>query len=164
MRQMSTIREGTTDDIDPAMAVFLVSHARGRGGIPVSAEALARARSAFDHPTTFTVVVEHDGEIVGFGLAMQALDDDGAGPPIPGVCHISMIFVAPERWGEGIGRLLVDAMMDEARTRGYPRTQLWTGIDNTRALSLYEHAGFIRSGREKDIDDGARIAHLDRPL
>jgi GNAT superfamily N-acetyltransferase len=93
-------------------------------------------------------------------LGMQGLGDDGAGPPIPGLCHISAVFVAPERWGEGIGRALVNAILSRARKRGYERSQLWTQTDNERASRLYEDAGFVRSGREKD-HKGERIAHYE---
>jgi GNAT superfamily N-acetyltransferase len=93
----------------------------------------------------------------------QALSDDGAGPPIEGLCHVSMVFVAPDRWGEGLGGRLVDALLEEVRGRGYDRAQLWTQTENVRARRLYERRGFRPSGREKD-DLGERIAHFQRAL
>lgn len=110
------------------------------------------------------IVADDAGEVVGMAVGMQGLADDGAGPPVDGLCHISMVFVAPDRWGEGIGRQLIAATLDEARRRGFDRTQLWTHADNGRAQRLYEGHGLRRSGREKDDDLGERIVHYERDL
>ena len=96
-------------------------------------------------------------------LGVQGLADDGAGPPVQGFCHVSMVFVAPERWGQGIGGRLVDALLAEARARGYDRAQLWTQADNPGAQRLYGGRGFLRSGREKE-DLGEWIFHYERAL
>jgi ribosomal protein S18 acetylase RimI-like enzyme len=75
------------------------------------------------------------------------------------------VYVAPDRWGLGIGRALVDAVLVEARARGYDHAQLWTQTDNVRARRLYIGCGFVPSGREKLDDDlGDRILHLERAL
>jgi GNAT superfamily N-acetyltransferase len=58
---------------------------------------------------------------------------------------------------------LIDALLPEARSRGYDRAQLWTQSDNARARGLYEGRGFAPSGREKD-EFGERIVHYQRAL
>jgi ribosomal-protein-alanine N-acetyltransferase len=83
---------------------------------------------------------------------------------LPGLCHIAMIFVAPERWGEGIGGRIVDEVLKEARSRAYGRAQLWTHADNAHAQRLYERHGFRRTGREKGEDLGEWIVHYERTL
>lgn len=108
---------------------------------------------------SFFVVASSGGPLVGSALGMQALEDDGAGPPIPGLCHISMVFVQPSHWGRGIAKLLMRELMNEGRRRGYVAFQLWTQADNDRARSLYEGLGFRKSGREKDDDVGERVVH-----
>ena len=76
-----------------------------------------------------------------------------------------MIFVAPRRWGEGIGRRLVEAVLDEARSAGYDRVQLWTQTDNPRAQRLYESRGFIATGRRKYEEElEEQIMHYARLL
>jgi len=72
-------------------------------------------------------------------------------------------FTTPDRWGGGIGGRLVDAILTEARTRGYDRAQLWTQTDNARARRLYEGRGFGASGREKE-ESGEPIVHYVRAL
>lgn len=72
------------------------------------------------------------------------------------------VFVHPGRWGQGIGRLLMQGLMREATNRGYVAFQLWTHADNDRAQRLYEGLGFRRSGREKEDDLGEWTVHYQR--
>lgn len=160
---MITVRPGTSADADGAVEVWRAS-TTVRAGRPPSASAIERVASYPTRAEAFFVVAEDGGDIVGMALGMQALADDGAGPPIAGRCHISMVFVAPDRWGEGIGGTVVSAILEQARRRGFIEAQLWTHENNVRALRLYERHGFIRSGRAKDDEDGDRIVHLERPL
>ena len=74
-----------------------------------------------------------------------------------------MVFVAPDHWDMGIGGRLVDALLAEARSRGYDRAQLWTQADNARARPLDEGLGFRHSGRQKE-EFGAMIVHYQRAL
>jgi GNAT superfamily N-acetyltransferase len=72
---------------------------------------------------------------------------DGAGPVIPGGCFLNLIFVVPERWGEGIGGVILDAVLAEAKRRDYSRIRLWTAEDNERSHRLYRSRGFAPTGR-----------------
>jgi ribosomal protein S18 acetylase RimI-like enzyme len=96
-------------------------------------------------------------------LGEPALSGDGRGPPVKGLCHVSMVFVAPDRWGEGLGGRLVDTLLEGVREKGFQAAQLWTQTDNARARRLYERRGFLPSGREKD-ESGERIMHYRRAL
>jgi GNAT superfamily N-acetyltransferase len=71
-----------------------------------------------------------------------------------------MVFVEPDRWGGGIGRLLLDAVSSLATDRSYKLLQLWTGEGNQRARRPYESAGFRPSGREQRLDTGENVIHL----
>ena len=77
------------------------------------------------------IVAELDGELVGFA-AVVAGELDG-------------LFVEPDLWGGGIGRVLVDAATHEARKRG----QALKVIANPRARRFYEHCGFSVEGEEQ---------------
>lgn len=57
------------------------------------------------------------------------------------------ISVAREFWGLGIGRALMDACIESARQAGYVQLELNVVSDNTRAISMYEKAGFQEYGR-----------------
>jgi len=158
------LRPGGPEDIDAAIEVWSVSNTARRGGRPIPPEHDARVRGAMLKPDAFLVVAGDRSAIVGMALGMQGLADDGAGPPVPGLCHISLVFVLPARWGQGIGGRNVDAIVAEARSRSYDRAQLWTHAGNLRAQRLYESHGFRRSGREEDDDLGERIVRYERFL
>ncbi len=57
------------------------------------------------------------------------------------------IYVEPERWGEGIGGQLVDAVIAEANRRGYSRLHLWAHEVNDRSQRLYRSRGFAPTGQ-----------------
>lgn len=158
------VRLGGSSDFEAAISVWRASEVARSGERPVSPEQEERARGHVENPDSFLLVAEGAGDIVGVACAMPGLADDGAGPEIEGLCHIGMVFVAPEHWGAGIGGMLVDATLDEARSRGYQETQLWTHKDNERAKRLYERRGFGRSGREMKDDLGEWIDHYERHL
>ena len=157
------IRRGEPADVEPAVAVWLAANSARRKGLTPGPEQAARARGHVSNPEAFLLVAEEAGDVVGMALGTQGLADDGAGPPVEGLCHVSMVFVAPDYWGRGIGGRLVDALLPEARSRRYDRAQLWTQSDNMRARRLYEGRGFVPSGREK-YEFGERIVHYQRAL
>jgi len=74
------------------------------------------------------IVAEMDGVIVGFA-AIVGGELDG-------------LFVEPDLWGRGIGRVLVDVATHEARTKGLSLTV----IANPSARGFYESCGFRVEG------------------
>jgi ribosomal protein S18 acetylase RimI-like enzyme len=161
---MIAIRAAEPEDVEPAIAVWRAANTARRGGCPVPAEQEARVRGIVAKRDGFLLVAADAGAVVAMGLGLQGLADDGAGPPIPGLCHVAMVFVAPDRWGRGVGGQIVDALLAAARARGYRRAQLWTHADNVRAQRLYERRGFAPSGRRKADDLGEEIVHYERAL
>lgn len=159
-----SVRLGNSSDIEAAVSVSRKSDTARRGGDSVSPKFEERSRSHLGNPESFTLVAESGGAVVGVACGNPGLADDGAGPKVDGLCHIAMVFIAPERWGEGIGWMLVEATLEEARSRGYAKAQLWTDNDNDRAKRLYERHGFERSGREKKDDFDEWISHYEREL
>jgi ribosomal protein S18 acetylase RimI-like enzyme len=157
------IRQGGPADVEPAIAVWVAANEARREGVLPRPEHEARARGHVDNPEAVLFVADDAGEVVGMALGEQALSDDGRGPPVEGLCHVSMVFVAPDRWDEGLGGRLVDTLLEEVREKGFQAAQLWTQTDNARARRLYERRGFLPSGREKD-ESGERIMHYRRAL
>ncbi len=151
----AVVRRGGSQDIEPAIAVWRSANTARRSDWQPGPDQEARMPGQMRKPDAFLFVAEAAGEeIAGMALGMQALADDGRGPPVHGLCHVSMVFVAPRLWGRGIGGRLLDALLAEARSRGYDRVQLWTQVDNKGAMRLYEGRRFRRSGREKyELDE-----------
>ncbi|MDP9353160.1 MAG: GNAT family N-acetyltransferase [Chloroflexota bacterium] len=158
------VRLRDTSDIESSVAVWRAASCARRGGKPVSAERETKVRSSLQKSDSFLLVADDEGEVVGMALGMQGLAGDGTGPPVLGLCFVSMVFVAPDHWGKGLGGSILDAVLSEARSRGYARAELWTHADNLRAQRLYEGRGFRRSGREMANDGGESIVQYERAL
>jgi len=91
--------------------------------------------------------IVHDGElVVGAGRYYER---------DPQTAQIGRMAVMPEARGSGVGRLLLDQLMREARSRGYKRARLSA---QTHAIAFYEKAGYRIVGEPYD-DCG--IAHVD---
>jgi len=59
-----------------------------------------------------------------------------------GTCEMKRMFVSDAERGTGVGRLLVDRLIEEARAAGYARMRLDTSHHQKPAQRLYERAGF----------------------
>lgn len=97
-----------------------------------------------------TVAEDDDGgepsEILGVcALAgAQAAREDPT--PVPGLGHVSALFVDPDHWRRGIARTLLRAAEDAMRAAGYTRAQLWT-LAGSPAEELYRALGWAPDGR-----------------
>ena len=89
---------------------------------------------------------------------------DGSGPVMIDRGHVSMVFVAPTRWGSGIGRELLDSLHLTMRERGYSVASLWTRASNERARRLYEGRGYQRTPDVKQLPGGDEIVHYEIAL
>jgi ribosomal protein S18 acetylase RimI-like enzyme len=75
--------------------------------------------------------------------------------------YLEELYVIPDRRGEGLGRALLEAAMDAARSHGADIIDLGTSEDDTAARGLYESAGFTnREGRP----DGPVMLYYERDL
>lgn len=57
------------------------------------------------------------------------------------------IAIAKKFWGLGIGQALLEACVECARAAGYAQLELNVVAENTRAVTMYQKAGFVESGR-----------------
>jgi hypothetical protein len=117
------------------------------GGVcgPTERPGLSVSRSTYATPPHGSSSAQEGPAFVGMASAEPLRGEDGA--VIPGGCFLSYLFVVPERWGEGIGGLILDAVLAEARRRHYLRIHLWTHEDNERSHRLYRRRGFSPTGR-----------------
>lgn len=59
-----------------------------------------------------------------------------------GVAELAKMTVAPDRRGSGVGRALITAAVDRARTAGFDRLVLESNSSLVAAVRLYESVGF----------------------
>ncbi len=136
------VRPGSGLD-EPAVLNVLRADGELTGRQPSKAR-LLRVRDKLRSPTALTLVAEQQGLVVGFVHAELARADDGAGPVVPGLLHLSLLCVVPEQRRRGTGRALVDALVQR-----FPAVQAWATDDASRAL--LEAAGFASTGRTAEV-------------
>ena len=86
----------------------------------------------FSHPGFYCVVAEVDGRIAGSNCLDERSTVAGIGP----------ITVDPNVQNRGVGRKLMQAVMQRARERGAPGVRLVQAAFHNRSLSLYASLGF----------------------
>jgi len=101
------------------------------------------------------LVAERQGEMVGYVYAsVEGYDYMSLRGPA-GV--LNDIVVDPAYRGQGIGRMLLDAILAELKARGVPRVVLSTAERNEPAQRLFDGAGFRRTMIEmtRELTDAA---------
>lgn len=68
---------------------------------------------------------------------------------VTGAGELAALFVAPERWGTGVGSALLEAALDRLRTRGAATVTVWHLEGNDRALRFYARHGFSPDGARR---------------
>jgi ribosomal-protein-alanine N-acetyltransferase len=64
--------------------------------------------------------------------------------------HITLLAVHPDYQGQGLGKLLLYKLLEEAVHRQLERATLEVRVSNPIAISLYERFGFQTAGRRKN--------------
>jgi ribosomal protein S18 acetylase RimI-like enzyme len=95
------------------------------------------------------VVAGDDGVLAGFASIGQSRDDDAESHKVG---EVMAIYLAPDAWGQGLGRELMAAALMQLAQLGYAEVTLWVLDTNARARRFYEAAGFRPDGAIK-VDD-----------
>jgi predicted GNAT family N-acyltransferase len=144
------VRLARPDDLPAAYALRLDVFVAEQG-VPVELE-LDELDADADH------AVAMDGDrTVGTGRLVNGRvgPDLGLEPGTPGtVGTIGRMAVASDVRGAGLGRELLDVLVDRARALGLPAVELHAQV---QATAFYERAGFAPFG---DVYDEAGIAHV----
>ncbi|KQR92820.1 hypothetical protein ASF93_04860 [Microbacterium sp. Leaf347] len=94
--------------------------------------------AAFVAPAGVFLAIDEDGVAVGCG-GVRRIPDGEAGIRY----EVKNVFVSPIGRGRGWGRLLLDALEDEARRLGATELVLDTHHSLTAAAGLYDSSGFV---------------------
>ncbi|WP_392963057.1 GNAT family N-acetyltransferase [Streptomyces sp. LN245] len=103
-----------------------------------------------DGPAQLREAVDPDNERVELiGRLTAAIHPEGQAH-----AYLWMIGVTPERQGEGLGRALIESVLDRCDREGLAA---YLEASNARSRALYERLGFALSGRPLDLPDGPRM-------
>lgn len=76
------------------------------------------------------------------------------------VCYLQDLFTTIDVRGQGVGRLLIEAVYAAAREAGSPRVYWLTHETNTQAMALYdkvaERSGFVQYRKDLPAEAGSR--------
>ena len=86
-------------------------------------------------------VAEIDGEMVGFSINRSTY----LMVPLTEVCIIHAILVHPDHRGKGIGRKLIEALLNLCQTEGIGTVRALIPRDNKELQAIFERKGFKRS-------------------
>jgi GNAT superfamily N-acetyltransferase len=108
-------------------------------------------RTGPELPRTFIAV---DDDTIR-GLAMFG---SYRGEDMPNTGELLAIYVDPDYWHAGLGRLLIVAARDGLRREGFAEAALWVLDGNVRARKFYECDGWtLDGGRQTKSIAGAQL-------
>ena len=137
-----TIRKAGINDVDGIMSVERtgISHPWDKASIEATVK---------DDNKVCVVACVGD-EIVGYIYASFVLDE----------AEIGNICVLPELRGQGVGRKLMEELLNILKSVEVTRVFLEVESDNEGAIALYEKCGFVRYNERKDYYGKGRDALL----
>ena len=97
------------------------------------------------------VLRDEDGLLLGYFLMMYAVEE----------VHLLNITVRPERQNQGLGRTLLDKLIDLAGGAGMHAVLLEVRPSNDHALLVYQHLGFVQIGQRKNYYPAAGASRED---
>lgn len=97
------------------------------------AEIVARFVQQFDPARERCWIAEHEGRVVGSIFLVRESDDEA---------KLRLLYVEADARGLGVGARLVDAVIADARAKGYRRLTLWTNDILAAARRIYVARGF----------------------
>lgn len=94
-----------------------------------------------------------DSRAVGMATAQLVISTAEGAPS----AWVEDVVVRADWRGQGLGRALLDAVLDWARAQGAVRAQLLADLDNTPALAFYDRLGWTSTrlgARRRMLDAG----------
>jgi GNAT superfamily N-acetyltransferase len=163
-RAAPTVRPAGIRDVDALAAVQVASWRAAYRGLLAPAllevRTLARRRrqwrARLEVPGPQTLVVEVDGEVVGFSRFGPARDDD-----LPDAAEVYAFYLDPQVWRCGLGSELWRQTGIRLRRGGYREVAVWLLEGNARALGFYRSRGLDPDGwRRAEVERGEQFEQI----
>lgn len=103
-----------------------------------------------ENPNTVYLVVELDGDIIGYGGMWIVMDE----------AHITNVCIRPEFRQRGYAKHLMDALSEASRRNGAKAMTLEVRVSNKAALRLYKRCGFSIQGLRKKYYQNSEDAYV----
>ena len=133
------IRRMTLTDVDAVAAIE-----RATFPTPWSRDAFVQEMTA--NAVARYLVAEAGGEVIGYAGAWLILDES----------HITNVAIREDMRGLGLGRKLMQELLQYLSNLGAAYATLEVRVSNERAQRLYQSLGFIPVGRRKQYYDDTR--------
>jgi GNAT superfamily N-acetyltransferase len=146
------IRQATMGDYDTLVALFDELdefHRLARPDVFRRFDGPARTRGQIEQwlggPGSTVLVAEIDREVVGLAVLLTRSPSAFAGAVPLKVIELDNLVVHSGRRGQGIGRRLIEAIVDWSRGQGASHVGVAVHVFNRDARRFYESAGFAPS-------------------
>lgn len=136
----ASLRLMTTDDLEAVAALDAAAFN------PVWQNSQTSLQMAFTQAGLATIV-EEEGRLLGYQISTSN----------PFGMHLARLAVAPDQQGRGLGKLLVQDLLQYAVQNGMGRVTVNTQADNQPSLALYQKLAFRLTGEEYPV-------YMHRPL
>jgi ribosomal protein S18 acetylase RimI-like enzyme len=97
--------------------------------------------TAFHVSENCATIRDHEGRLIGYQISNS----------LPTGGHLARIAVHPNYQGKGVGRYLLQDLLQKFIMAGVTRVTVNTQIDNRTAIQLYESSGFIQTGEKYPV-------------
>ncbi|HEU5351488.1 MAG TPA: GNAT family N-acetyltransferase [Terracidiphilus sp.] len=100
-----------------------------------------------DAAKPWTLAAVEGDAIVGFATTSPSRDADRTD-----YGEVGALYVDPERWGCGVGRVLMAAAREQLAGQGFRNALLWVLVGNARAERFYRADGWQADGQRRTIE------------
>lgn len=143
MQNHPTIRPLVSSDADRLRALYALSLSRNAEGFITNptfhGDIFGRAQRYVSEYGAFLGLFDEAGVMIGFGGLKQK--DAGR-------AELCNLHLDAARQGQGLGKKLTLALLEEARELNYDIVELHVTVTQDKAIGLYKHLGFTETGRK----------------
>jgi ribosomal protein S18 acetylase RimI-like enzyme len=151
------IRDATAAEMTQVAQVRVTAYQAGNHLSPASQYEQRLRELGADGIGDVLVAVSQSGEIGGT-VMLQPWPQAGKVVTGPDEAEIRALAVLPEAQGQGLGKILLDAIIERARVRLVRHLVLFTQSDMVTAQRMYAKADFVRlTGRDWSPSPGTLL-------